>query len=224
MESASLRGAVLLRADFRETRLAHADLRGARATGIRLDGAHMLGARIHGLDLGTEPPSGLPSDICDASRAGDNSEQSSLTELFERLNVASRMSARAMEGIMPRRYVGAGDVLKNAELVFGGSAEVLVDGVLRQCEVRMTEAGTLIIGESGLLDGCRVTGGCIRVHGRFLAPGSVGLIGPAELLVFEHGLVATQLEQHRGGTRFGFAHGCRLRLNIKTHSPPASER
>jgi hypothetical protein len=215
LERASLRGASLRNTDFRQTRLTQADLRGARAPGIRLEGAQVLGARVHGLDFGDDIPEGLPGDLCDSSRAGDDSEHSSLLELYQALGGAGALTT------VPRRYVGAGDVLKNAELVFGGKAEVLVDGILRQCKIEMTDDATLIIGESGLLDGCYVTGGRIRVHGRFLSPSSVGLRSPAELVVFERGLVATQLEQHRGNTRFGFTRGCRLRLNIKTPNTPS---
>jgi uncharacterized protein YjbI with pentapeptide repeats len=224
LESASLRGAVLLYADFRETRLSHADLRGARAAGIKLEGAQVLGARIHGLDLGSEAPPSLPKDLCDVSRNGDNSEQSSLPDLYARQNGTSLGVLGFTDGPVPRRYVGRGDMLKNAELVFGGNAEVLVDGVLRQCIITMTDEATLIVGEPGLLEGCRVTGGRIRVHGRFLTPATVGLSAPAELVVHEKGLVATQVEQHRGNTRFGFFPGCRLRLYIKTPTPQASEK
>jgi uncharacterized protein YjbI with pentapeptide repeats len=225
LEKASLRGAVLRHADFRQTRLSHADLRGARASGIRLDGAIVLGARVHGLDFGTEAPTDLPLDLCDFSRAGDDSEHGSLAELWAQLTgIPRRAMTKPDDPGAPRRVVGVGDMLKNAELVFGGSAEVSVDGTLRQCQIKLTDEATLVVGETGLLDGCRVSGGRIHVHGRFLAPTSMGLLAPTELVVFERGLVATQLEQHRGQTRFGFIHGCRLRLNIKTPTPQASEK
>jgi len=224
LDGASLRGAVLLEADFREARLARADLRGARIEGLRLDGAEVAGAKIHGLDFGDKPPLAFPNGACDTSRTGDDSERGSFTELYKRQGGAFRTGVGFDEGPIPRRYVGAGDVLKNAELVFGGSAEILVDGVLRQCEIKLNDAATLVIGESGLLDGCRVFGGRIRIHGRFVAPASVGFASPAELVVFERGQVATQVEQHRGHTRFGFAQGCRLRLNIKSPTPQASEK
>jgi hypothetical protein len=222
LENASLRGAVLRYADFRQSRLARADLRGVRASGIRLDGAMLKGARVHGLDFGSEAPADLPQDICDVSRAGDDSEHGSLTEFWAQLQLVGaprRVALKSEDVGAPRRVVGVGDMLKNAELVFGGSAEVLVDGTLRQCEIKLTDEAMLVVGETGLLDGCRVIGGRIQVHGRFLAPSSVGLTAPAELVVFERGLVATQLEQHRGQTRFGFVQGCRLRLNIKTPTP-----
>jgi hypothetical protein len=193
-----------------------------RASGIRLDGAHVLGARIHGLDFGSHAPSDLPADLCDTSRAGDDSEHASLTELWKRLTGAARTLGLDEAG--PRRVVGVGDILKNAELVFGGNAEVLVDGALRQCTITLTDEATLVVGELGLLEGCRVSGGRVRIHGRFVAPGTIGLSAPTELIVFERGLVATELEQHRGHTRFGFVQGCRLRLNIKIPTPQASEK
>jgi hypothetical protein len=214
-EHASLRGALLDGADFRQAKLASADLRGVRCAGIRLDGANVAGARIHGMDFGAELPPALPADVCDASRSGDGSEQRSISELSYGGNVSRATQAR--------RYVGSGDVIENAELVFGAGAEILVDGSLQQCTITLKEDATLVIGESGSLAGCRVFGGCLRIHGRFATPSSIGISGPTELRVFEKGVVDTELEQHQSLTRFGFAHGCRLRLNIKTGSIKTEE-
>ena len=91
--------------------------------------------------------------------------------------------------------------------------------MLSQCVIRMTDNAILVVGETGLLDGCSISGGRIQVHGRFLSPENIGLRAPTELIVFERGLVATKLEQRQGQTRFGFAPGCRLRLNIMTPTP-----
>jgi hypothetical protein len=112
--------------------------------------------------------------------------------------------------------VGPGDVLKNADLFFGGGAEIQVDGRLLSCEIKLAGDATLVITETGSLEGCRVSGGRVHVRGRFIAPASIGLYRPTELRVFETGRLATELEQHQGQTRFGFTPGCRLRLYIKT--------
>jgi hypothetical protein len=114
-----------------------------------------------------------------------------------------------------RRYVGPGDVLKNAELSFESGAEVQVDGKLEHCELNMAEDASLIIGESGVLENCRVIGGRVRVNGCFLERTRVGLDGPVELVVSKQGAVATTLQQPATETHFGFAAGCRLRLYIK---------
>jgi hypothetical protein len=215
LEHASLRGALLDRADLRQAKLGRADLRGVRCAGIRLDGADVAGARIHGMDFGVELPTALPSHLCDASRAGDGSEQRSISELSH--------GPRANGAHQARRYVGSGDVLKNAELVFGAGSEILVDGALLQCTITLKEDATLVIGESGSLVGCRVFGGCLRIHGQFRAPSSVGISRPTEVRVFEKGVVDTELEQHQSLTRFGFAPGCRLRLCIKTDSSKSEQ-
>jgi len=53
------------------------------------------------------------------------------------------------------------------------------------------------------------------VNGCFLERSRVGLDGPVELVVSKQGAVATTLQQPATETQFGFAAGCRLRLNIK---------
>jgi hypothetical protein len=87
----------------------------------------------------------------------------------------------------------------------------------------MLDDATLVIGESGLLDGCHVSGGRLLIHGRFFAPDRLGLHSPHELRVFKTGVVATDLAQREPRTRFGFESGCRLRLYIKTTQPRARE-
>ena len=123
---------------------------------------------------------------------------------------------------MPAASWGLGDVLKNAELFFGEGAEIQVDGSLLSCEIKLAGDATLVITESGSLEGCRVSGGRIHVRGRFISPASIGLYRPTELRVFETGVLATELEQHQTQTRFGFASGCRLRLSIKTRAMEGS--
>jgi hypothetical protein len=119
--------------------------------------------------------------------------------------------------------VGPGDVIRNAELVIGEGAELLVDGHMQQCAIAMQDDATLVIGETGLLEGCRVSGGRLQIRGRFIAPGRLGLRSVSELRVAHTGMVATQLEQRGKPTRFGFDSGCRLRLYIKTSKTRARE-
>jgi hypothetical protein len=113
--------------------------------------------------------------------------------------------------------------LRNAELSFESGAEVQVDGLLEHCELNMAADASLIIGESGVLENCRVVGGRVRVNGCFLERSRVGLDGPVELVVSKQGAVATTLQQPASETHFGFAAGCRLRLNIKDPLKPAED-
>jgi len=122
-----------------------------------------------------------------------------------------------------RRYVGPGDILRNAELSFESGAEVQVDGLLEHCELNMAEDASLIIGETGVLENCRVVGGRVRVNGCFLERSRVGLDGPVELVVSKQGAVATILQQPASETQFGFAAGCRLRLYIKDPKKAAED-
>jgi hypothetical protein len=43
----------------------------------------------------------------------------------------------------------------------------------------------------------------------------IGFVRPGQLLVSMRGAVSATIEQAHDKTRFGFASGCRLRLNIK---------
>jgi hypothetical protein len=87
----------------------------------------------------------------------------------------------------------------------------------------MAEDASLIIGETGVLENCRVIGGRVRVNGCFLERSRVGLDGPVELVVSKQGAVATTLQQPASETLFGFAAGCRLRLYIKNPKKSAED-
>jgi hypothetical protein len=78
-----------------------------------------------------------------------------------------------------------------------------------------------VVGETGALEGCRVSGGRLHIRGRFLTPGELGLRAPMELQVGRSGVVSTDLEQPEHLTRFGFESGCCLRLYIKTRTTPS---
>jgi hypothetical protein len=111
--------------------------------------------------------------------------------------------------------------LKNAELEFGDGAEIQVDGHLEGCTIVLAPDACLIVGETGVLERCQITGGNIEVHGRFLEMNRVGFIRPGQLLVSVQGAVSATIEQPSTRTRFGFASGCRLRLSIKEPSRAA---
>jgi len=169
-------------------------------------------ARVFGMELGGVTPhaDAFVAQRCDLSREADGSRWVALAKFLKNPG-----GAEDGEDARLRRYVGPGDVLKNAELSFESGAEVQVDGLLEHCELNMAEDASLIIGESGVLENCRVIGGRVRVNGCFLERTRVGLDGPVELVVSKQGAVATTLQQPANETQFGFAAGCRLRLYIK---------
>jgi len=83
-------------------------------------------------------------------------------------------------------------------------------GPLGNVSIRATLAG-----EEGVLERCQIKGGNIEIHGRFLEMNRIGFVRPGQLLVSVRGAVSATIEQPPARTRFGFASGCRLRLNIK---------
>jgi len=176
------------------------------------------GARVFGISIGPVNGDAFVAQRIDLSREADGSRWVNLVRFLK--NPAGTEDS---EDQRVRRYVGPGDVLRNAELSFENGAEVQVDGLLDHCELNMAEDASLIIGETGILENCRVIGGRVRINGSFLERARVGLDGPVELVVSKHGAVATTLQQPATETQFGFATGCRLRLNIKGPKKQAEE-
>ncbi len=153
---------------------------------------------------------GVRADWLDGSREGDGSERTTLQLFLDGLTRRDSLPPGTV-----RRYIGVGDVLKNAELEFGEGAEVQVDGHLEGCSITLAANASLVIGEHGILERCQIKGGNIEIHGRFLEMNRIGFVRPGQLLVSVLGAVCATIEQPPTRTRFGFASGCRLRLNIK---------
>jgi hypothetical protein len=188
-----------------------ADLRRARFIGAVFNKTVIESARVFGLELGGAPPAeAFIAQRCDLSREADGSRWVTLQKYLRNPGAGEDGDDQRS-----RRDVGPGDVLRNAELNFESGAEVHVDGLLEHCELNMAEDASLVIGESGILESCRVVGGRVRINGCFLERSRVGLDGPVELVVSKQGAVATTLQQPASETHFGFAAGCRLRLSIK---------
>jgi uncharacterized protein YjbI with pentapeptide repeats len=213
---ASLGEADLSRARLSGVDLSRADLRRAVLKGARLEGSSLTGAKIHRADFADATFSDVRADFLDRSRDGDDSERITFAAFLQSLQHPDEPAPNA-----GRRYIGATDVLKNAEFDFGDGAEVQVDGRLEGCSITLAPNASLIIGETGVLERCQVKGGNIEVHGRFLETSRIGFLRPGQLLVSVRGAVSTTVEQPPTKTRFGFASGCRLRLNIKDPSQAA---
>jgi hypothetical protein len=94
---------------------------------------------------------------------------------------------------------------------------------LKNCTLRLGNATELVVGEHGALEACTIHGGRLRVLGTFLERSAPSLIGPLELFVSSHGAVTATLMQPAETTRFAFERGCRLRMQIQSHSPSQAD-
>jgi hypothetical protein len=144
----------------------------------------------------------------DMSPAADGSQRSALTDFGKR-------DSQPAAGSGERRFFGIGDVLRNAELEFDDGAIVEIQSRFERCNIRLGDDVELVIGEHGMLDDCTISGGRLRVLGKFLERRTPGLIGPSELFVSEKGAVAATVLQVLEPTNFAFERGCRLRVQIK---------
>ena len=86
-----------------------------------------------------------------------------------------------------RRFFGAGDVMRNAELEFDDGAHVEIQSRFERCNIRLGKNVELVVGEHGALEDCTIMGGRLRVIGKFLERRSPGLVGPSQLFVSERG-------------------------------------
>jgi uncharacterized protein YjbI with pentapeptide repeats len=195
-----------------------ADLRRARFPLAIFRETVIDSARVFGIEVGQITAECFVAQRVDLSREADGSRWVNLARFLKNPSGAEDAAEQRL-----RRYVGPGDILRNAELSFESGAEVQVDGLLEHCELNMAADASLIIGETGVLENCRVIGGRVRVNGCFLERTRVGLDGPVELVVSKQGAVATTLQQPASETTFGFAAGCRLRLYIKNPKKAAED-
>ena len=194
---ADLEKAVCDAADF-----SRADLRRSRFPLAIFRQTTIDSARVFGIEIGSINGESFIAQRVDLSREADGSRWVPLARFLKNPSGADDPEEQRL-----RRYVGPGDILRNAELSFESGAEVQVDGLLEHCELNMAEDASLIIGETGVLENCRVVGGRVRVNGCFLERSRVGLDCPVELIVSTHGAVATTLQQPASETQFGFAAG-----------------
>lgn len=196
-------------ADLRRCDLSEADLRRTLLADAHLDGAILTGARIHGLDLGGGFPDGLIVEWADASSSGDGSR------LLDIRQITRMMGGDAAPRKGARRYFGAGDVLRNAELDFDDAATIHVDSQFEHCAIRLSPEAELVLGERGMMEDCRIEGGRLTIHGRFVEGDRPGLRHPRQVVVSSSGVLAATVVQPEQPTRFAFESGCRLRIEIQ---------
>ena len=114
-----------------------------------------------------------------------------------------------------RRYFGHGDVLKNATLEFEAGASVEIDSLFQNCAINLGEGTELVVGESGVLADCKISGGgSVTVHGHFFEQESPGIVGAREVVVSSKGSLVASVQQCAELTRFAFERGSRLRVKI----------
>jgi uncharacterized protein YjbI with pentapeptide repeats len=200
---ADLTRAKLVRANFSE-----ADLRRVVLKEATLEGSTLTGARVHGAELRPEQLQDVIAESLDMSVAGDGSQPMSLQDY------ARGGGAPKQEGSGDRRYFGAGDVMRNAELEFKDNAHVEIQSRFEHCNIQLGKDAELVVGEHGTLEDCTIVGGRLRVIGKFLERRSPGLIGPSQLFVSESGAVSATVKQSGEATHFAFERGCRLRVHI----------
>jgi hypothetical protein len=106
-------------------------------------------------------------------------------------------------------------VLRNAALEFGARTSVEIDSRFENCTVVLGEGTELVIGKSGVLKDCQVSGaGDVTVHGRFLENQKPGISGVKKLVVSSQGGVISTIIQPPEGTVFAFEPGCQLRVKL----------
>jgi hypothetical protein len=145
--------------------------------------------------------------MIDMSPAGDGSQNVKLADFGSAKSLRPEPSG-------DRRYFGAGDVLRNAELEFKDNAHVEIQSRFEHCNILLGKDAELVVGENGTLEDCTIVGGRLRVIGKFLEKRSPGLIEPSQLFVSESGAVAATIQQASEPTHFAFERGCRLRVHI----------
>ncbi len=205
LRDAQLSGATLTKANF-----SAADLRRAALTKARLEGAVFGGAHVHGI-IGTGGAvERIVAEWVDDSVEGDGSHKVTGPD------VASLLSGQAVVPSVHKRYFGRGDVLRNAHLEFDTGAAVEIESLFEHCTIALGNDSELVIGRSGVLNGCQVKGaGKITIHGKFVEQESPGIAGATQLVVSSVGSLTGAVEQPPERTRFAFEPGCHLRMKIQ---------
>jgi uncharacterized protein YjbI with pentapeptide repeats/cytoskeletal protein CcmA (bactofilin family) len=209
MQETDLGGARLRDCDF-----GGADLRYAVLTDADLHGTVLTGAKVHGIEL-----AGLPAEVivewADGSPNGDGSQ------LLDARQVRRLVGDEPSAQPQTQRYLGEGDVIRNAELRFADTAAVHIESELVGCTIQLAPDAELVLGERGTMRDCTIVGGRLTIHGRFFEGGRTGLRDPRSLVVSKTGVLASRIQQPTQPTQFAFERGCRLRLDISGSDPLA---
>jgi uncharacterized protein YjbI with pentapeptide repeats len=213
LSAAKLDGADLTRASMNGADVTDADLRGARLVGATLDGATLTGARVHGIVPTGQAVRDVRADWVDAGADATGKEKvTGAAAIMALLSGPAMQQAAGAQG----RFFGPGDVLRNASLEFGAGGSVHIESLFEHCTIAIGEGTSLVVGKSGTLQGCQVTGpGKMAVHGKFVERESPGIVGVKELVVTSSGSLVGSVEQPPEHTRFAFEPGCMLRTKIR---------
>jgi uncharacterized protein YjbI with pentapeptide repeats len=207
---ASMLDADLGRADARRASFERAALDRANFADANLDGALLHGARLSMAALARMKSAGRPhaAFISSVDRAGTEQRlEGEAAWVYLRGEVTLPVSTT--------RYFGKGDVLRDALLEFGAGSKIRIDSRFENCTIALGEGAELVIGESGVLRNCQITGhGDITIDGCFFQRQSPGISGARSVVVTSRGAVAGAVEQRSEPTRFAFEPGCRLRVKI----------
>jgi hypothetical protein len=124
-----------------------------------------------------------------------------------------------------KRYFGRGDVLRNAHLEFNAGVVVEIESLFEQCTIALGDGTELVIGKSGVLSGCQISGsGRVTIHGKFVERESPGIAGVSQLVVTSGGSLFGAVEQPIDLTRFAFEPGCVLRMKIQQEKKAATAK
>jgi hypothetical protein len=215
LTKANLAATILRNADLTE-----ADARFAVLTGAVLDGARLSGARISGV-VGTGDRSVFDAAWVDISPNGDGSVPIRDGQIASLLCGVSGAELAPPEDVSPhrpaeRRFLGAGDVLRDATLSFAAGCAIEVDSLLENCTIELGEDTELVIGKNGVLADCTIRGsGRITIHGKFYEGRAPGICDAKQVSVSAHGSAVAEVQQCHGGTQFAFEPGSKLRLKIR---------
>jgi uncharacterized protein YjbI with pentapeptide repeats/cytoskeletal protein CcmA (bactofilin family) len=210
---ASLTKADLSEADLTGADLSEADARDADVTHANLTSVILTGAKIAGLVTKGTTVDRLTADWVDTSSGADGSRRvhgDKVTALLKEDGPVEPTSGEAAP-----RYFGRGDILRNASLQIEEGAYVEIESVFEECSISLGRGAELVIGHSGVLSGCKITGdGTITIHGHFFERENPGIAGVKQLVVSSTGALVGAVEQPAESTRFAFEPGCRLRMKI----------
>jgi hypothetical protein len=206
---AQLRDALLSGATLTKANFSSADMRRVGLAKARLDGAIFTAARVNGI-IGTGAAvEGVDADWVDDSVDGNGSRKVTGSD------VTALLSGQAVAPSVNKRFFGKGDVLRNAHLEFDTGAAVEIESLFEHCTIALGDGSELVIGKSGVLNGCQVKGaGKITIHGKFVERESPGIAGATQLVVSSIGSLVGAVEQSPERTRFAFEPGCHLRMKI----------
>jgi uncharacterized protein YjbI with pentapeptide repeats len=216
---ASLLDARMTKANLERADLNECDLRNANLTQANLDGCTMSGSRIAGIRASGSQFKTVVADWVDVAPEGADQQKIKGGEIAAHLEGAAtgRVFATAAAGADGnRRYFGKGDTLGNATLEFGEGSLVEVESRFQNCAITLKPGAKFLVGEHGVLEGCRIQGaGDIHVQGRIAESGEgPSIVGPRRVVVAASGSLAATVKQPAEKTRFGFERGCHLSLKI----------